>query len=89
MVISNITKEYHGNYFCLAKNGVGQGAKRSIAIVVLSVPVVKVLRPHIAQALQYGIDLECHAEAYPPATVTWVFNKDVLFNNQDYRYILF
>lgn len=89
MIISNITKEYHGTYYCLAKNGVGEGAWWSISVVVLSVPVVKVLRLHLAQALQYDIDLECHVEAYPPATVVWVFNKDVLSNNQDYRYILF
>lgn len=89
MIIPNITKEYHGIYYCLAKNGVGKGARRSIAVVVLFVPVVKVLRPNISQALQYGVDLKCHVEAYPPPTVIWVFNEDVLSNNQDYRYILF
>lgn len=89
MTIPNITKEYHGTYYCLAKNDVGQCARRSIAVMVLFVPVIKVLRPNLTQALQYGIDLKCHVKGYPLPTVTWVFNKDKLSNNHSYRYILF
>jgi len=73
----------------MAENGVGQGARRSVAVEVLFAPVVRVPKPRVTQALQYDVDLECQVEAYPPAAVVWIFNKEVLSNNQYFRYIYF
>ncbi|XP_019757020.1 lachesin [Dendroctonus ponderosae] len=80
--IKGIKKEDRGTYYCIAENGVGQGARRNIAVEVEFAPVVTVPRPRLGQALQYDMDLECHVEAYPLPAITWEKDDITLVNNQ-------
>ena len=42
------------------------------------------MRPHLSQALQYDMDIECHIEAYPPPAIIWLKDDVQLANNQHY-----
>lgn len=41
----------------------------------------------LLQALLYDAILECRVESYPPAAISWVFDSDVLVNNQHYELV--
>ncbi|XP_015115835.1 lachesin isoform X2 [Diachasma alloeum] len=82
--ITSITKEDRGTYYCVAENKVGKADRRNINVEVEFAPVITARRPHLGQALQYDMDLECHVEAYPPPAITWLKDDVVLSNNQHY-----
>ncbi|CAH1732425.1 unnamed protein product [Aphis gossypii] len=82
--ISAIKKEDHGNYYCIAENGVGKGTKRKISIDVEFAPVVTALQTIVGQAVNYDVYLECHVESNPPPAIIWIFNGIQLTNNENY-----
>lgn len=57
--INPVHKDHHGIYYCVAENGVGRGARRSIDVEVQFAPVVHATRKRVGQALQFDMDLEC------------------------------
>ncbi|XP_063973121.1 lachesin [Diachasmimorpha longicaudata] len=80
--ITSIRKEDRGTYYCVAENEVGRADRRNINVEVEFAPVITAPRPHLQQALQYDMDLECHVEAYPPPAISWLKDDMVLSNNQ-------
>jgi len=83
-----IKKEDHGNYYCIAENGVGKGARRKMSIEVEFAPVVTVLQTRVGQAVNYDAYLECHVESNPPPAIIWIFNGVQLSHNENYLYAL-
>ncbi|KAF0761910.1 lachesin-like [Aphis craccivora] len=79
-----IKKEDHGNYYCIAENGVGKGARRKMSIEVEFAPVVTVLQTRVGQAVNYDVYLECHVESNPPPAIIWIFNGVQLSHNENY-----
>jgi hypothetical protein len=83
--IHSVKKEDRGTYYCVADNGVGQPARRNVAIEVEFPPTVEIAHSeHLTQALGYSVEIACHVEAYPPPTITWVHDGIQLSNNQAY-----
>lgn len=74
-----------GTYICVANNGVGSSAQKSISLEVEFPPKISVPRPKVAQALDYDISLECVIEAHPAPTVTWKRNNETLYNGDDFK----
>jgi len=74
--IHSVKKDDRGTYFCVADNGVGQAAKRHVALDVEFAPsfVDQKERQVVKQAWSYEVGLGCAVEAFPPATVTWIHN---------------
>lgn len=82
--IASVRKEDRGTYYCVADNAVSRVDKRNINLEVEFAPVINVPRPRVGQALQYDMDLECHIEAYPLSSISWVKDEILLSNNQHY-----
>lgn len=83
--INDVAKEDRGVYYCIADNGIGQPARRTVIFEVEFPPVVKAPRPKVAQALDYDIELACRVEGYPAPQISW-FKDDVeITNGGDYR----
>ena len=82
--INKISRVDRGTYYCTADNGVGVDTK-TINFEVEFPPAITVVRPKVAQALDYDIELECKIEAYPAPAVTWHKNGTQIFNSHDYR----
>nr|CAD7267281.1 unnamed protein product [Timema shepardi] len=70
LLIQGVTRSDRGSYLCVADNGVGRGARRSVTVEVHFQPEVRALKPRVGQALGYEMDLECVVEASPPAVKT-------------------
>ncbi|KAH9367302.1 hypothetical protein HPB48_011923 [Haemaphysalis longicornis] len=87
--IFNVSKNDRGTYYCIADNGVGNGARRNIGVEVEFAPVVSVDRPRYGQALQNPMDLLCHIEAFPSPSVVWLKDGYQLNDNQYYRISIF
>nr|CAD7394112.1 unnamed protein product [Timema cristinae] len=85
LLIKEVTRSDRGSYLCVADNGVGRGARRSITVEVHFQPEVKALKPRVGQALGYEMDLECVVEASPPAVVTWRSKGRPLTDNRHFR----
>uniref|UniRef100_T1J413 Ig-like domain-containing protein n=1 Tax=Strigamia maritima TaxID=126957 RepID=T1J413_STRMM len=84
--ITNATIADRGIYYCIADNGVGDGARRHVKVEVEFSPTVSVPLTRVAQALNHNVDLECHIEAYPPpSAITWI-KDSVLFTNSVYYF---
>ncbi|GIX96651.1 lachesin [Caerostris extrusa] len=88
-VIFNITKDDRGTYYCVADNGVGRGSRRNIGIEVEFRPFVTIERPRYGQALQYDQILECHVEAFPSPSITWVKDGIQINDNQHYQIAIY
>jgi len=85
--IHSVKKEDRGTYFCVADNGVGNPAKRHVALDVEFAPSFVDHQDNqvVKQAWNFEVGLVCSVEAFPPASVTWIHNgiqKSV--NDEDY-----
>ncbi|XP_050035352.1 lachesin isoform X2 [Dermacentor andersoni] len=87
--IFNVSKNDRGTYYCIADNGVGNGARRNIGVEVEFAPVVSVDRPRYGQALQNPMDLLCHIEAFPSPSIVWLKDGYQLNDNQYYQISIF
>lgn len=85
LVIDHVTKDDRGTYYCVADNGVGQGARRNIGVEVEFPPFVRAGRSLVKQALQYDADLHCHIEAFPSPSIQWVKDGQIINDNQHYQ----
>jgi len=85
--IHSVKKEDRGTYFCVADNGVGEAAKRAVALEVEFAPVIDLLESNANVRKRQGcpVQLDCPVEAYPAATVVWVHNGiQRTANNENY-----
>ena len=83
MKIHSAKKEDRGTYYCVADNGVGKPAQRSVAVEVEFPPNIQIDGTGgIAQAPEYSVEMTCHVEAYPRPTITWVHEGIQLSTNQ-------
>ncbi|CAG0923386.1 unnamed protein product [Notodromas monacha] len=83
--IPSVSKDDRGTYYCVAENAVGEGARRNVALDVEFRPSISIPRPRVGQADGYGMDLECHVEAYPQPAITWLKDGFQLANNVHYK----
>lgn len=83
--ISDVSKEDRGIYYCIADNGIGQPARRTVIFEVEFPPVVKAPRPKVAQAQDYDIELACRVEGYPAPQISWFKDEKEIYNGGDYR----
>lgn len=80
LTIHALKKEDRGTYYCVADNGIGRPARRSVAVDVEFPPVVETTAPlnaasrkhEIGQAFGYSAEIVCHIVAFPRPTITWV-----------------
>lgn len=74
--IHSVKKEDRGTYFCVADNGVGNPAKRHVALDVEFAPsfVDNQENQVVKQAWNFEVGLVCSVEAFPPASVIWIHN---------------
>ena len=72
ITIYNATKDDRGVYYCIADNGVGRAAKRSIGVEIEFAPQVSLLRARYQQALGYAAELHCSIEASPAPDISWL-----------------
>ncbi len=87
--LTNITKDARGTYYCVADNGVNNGARRHVGVEIEFAPYITIARPQTGQALQYDADLHCHIEAFPSPSVVWLKDGMVLNDNQHYQISIF
>lgn len=85
LTIEHVTKDDRGTYYCVADNGVGQGARRNIGVEVEFPPFVRAGGSLVKQALQYDADLHCHIEAFPSPSIQWVKDGQIINDNQHYQ----
>ncbi|KAL7648845.1 UNVERIFIED_CONTAM: hypothetical protein RMT77_000764 [Armadillidium vulgare] len=85
LLIPSIRKEDRGTYYCIAENGVGQGARRNINVEVEFKPVITALKPIVKQARTFDALLECRVESYPPADIDWVHRSEAIVTSNNYR----
>ena len=85
LTIEHVTKDDRGTYYCVADNGVGQGARRNIGVEVEFPPFVRAGRSLVKQALQYDADLHCHIEAFPSPSIQWYKDGQIINDNQHYQ----
>lgn len=83
--INEVSKQDRGLYYCIADNGIGQPARRSVNFEVEFPPKIYVPRPRVAQALDYDIELECKVEGFPAPQVFWYKDGSAIYNEGDYR----
>lgn len=83
--INQVSVQDRGIYYCIADNGIGQPAKRSVNFEVEFAPKISVPRPRVAQALGYDIELECKVESFPAAEIAWYKDETQIHNEDDYR----
>ena len=77
--------EHRGLYYCVAENGVAPNARHGIDVEVVFIPIISVPNLRVGQALNYGMDLECHIDAYPVPNIEWFYKGVKLSNNQHYK----
>jgi len=86
--IHQVKKEDRGTYFCVADNGVGEAARRNVALEVEFPPFIEGGGEKKKYSQKYGlaVQLDCSVEAYPQATVTWIHNglRQISVNNENY-----
>ena len=79
MTINSVKKEDRGTYYCVADNGIGKPAQRNVAVEVEFPPSVEG-GGQIQQAMGYSVQMDCHVEAYPRPTITWIHQRKNLSN---------
>ncbi|KAG9509461.1 Lachesin, partial [Fragariocoptes setiger] len=72
VTIYNATKDDRGIYYCIADNGVGKGARRSVGVEIEFAPQVFINKLRYRQALGYPLELHCSVEAVPFQDVFWL-----------------
>lgn len=72
---------FPGNYVCTARNGVGKGPSRLVALEVEFSPQIRVPRPRVPQAPGYDAELVCRITAFPPPSIIWRRQGDGHANN--------
>lgn len=83
LTINSVKKEDRGTYYCVADNGIGKPAQRNVAVEVEFPPSVEG-GGQIQQAMGYSVQMDCHVEAYPRPTITWIHQGIQLSTNQIY-----
>ena len=81
LTINSVKKEDRGTYYCVADNGIGKPAQRNVAVEVEFPPSVEG-GGQIQQAMGYSVQMDCHVEAYPRPTITWIHQGIQLSTNQ-------
>ncbi|XP_049793295.1 lachesin-like [Schistocerca nitens] len=87
--IPTVRKEDRGDYYCVADNGVGKAARRSVELNIEFAPIVNVARQRVGQALQYDADIECTVDGSPDPSVYWIRNGTALQSNNKYMIAYF
>ena len=83
LTINSVKKEDRGTYYCVADNKIGKPAQRNVAVEVEFPPSVQG-GGQIQQAMGYSVQMDCHVEAYPRPTITWIHQGIQLSTNQIY-----
>jgi len=83
LTINSVKKEDRGTYYCVADNKIGKLAQRNVAVEVEFPPSVQG-GGEIEQAMGYSVQMDCHVEAYPRPTITWIHQGIQLSTNQIY-----
>ena len=81
LTINSVKKEDRGTYYCVADNRIGKPAQRNVAVEVEFPPSVEG-GGQIQQAMGYSVQMDCHVEAYPRPTITWIHQGIQLSTNQ-------
>lgn len=89
LTLSNVTKDDRGTYYCVADNGVSNGARRSVGVEIEFIPFVSIERTRYGQALQYDAILQCHVESFPSPSIVWFKEGQALTDNQHYEISIF
>lgn len=84
--INQVSVQDRGIYYCIADNGIGAPAKRTVNFEVEFPPKISVPRPRVAQAVGYDIELECKVESFPAAEIAWYRDESQIYNEDGYRY---
>jgi lachesin len=79
--IHSVNREHRGTYFCIAENKIAI-AKRNIVLKVHFPPFLRIHPIKPSQAVNYPIDLKCHVEAFPEASIVWLKDGHQLDNNK-------
>lgn len=72
ITIYNASKEDRGIYYCIADNGVGKPARRSVGVEIEFSPQIELIRPKYQQAYGYPAELDCSIEASPAPDISWL-----------------
>lgn len=83
--IDQVSVQDRGIYYCIADNGIGSPAKRTVNFEVEFPPKISVPRPRVAQAINYDIELECKVESFPAAEISWYKDGTQIQNEDDFR----
>lgn len=87
ITIYNATKDDRGIYYCIAENGVGKAARRSVGVEIEFPPQVNLVRLVYNQALGYPAELHCSVESSPAADISWLKDGYQVVNDNNFYHI--
>lgn len=88
ITIYNATKDDRGIYFCIADNGVGKPARRSVGVEIEFPPQVSRVSAIYYQAIGYPVELHCSIEASPQPDISWLKDGYQINNDNSYHQIV-
>ncbi|VVC36862.1 Immunoglobulin subtype,Immunoglobulin-like domain,Immunoglobulin-like fold,Immunoglobulin subtype [Cinara cedri] len=81
--IKQVNRKDRGTYSCIADNGIGRGARHSVAVHVQCAPSITIPRPKLVEAFGKNINLECHVDAFPTPAIMWFKNGNQIYENHN------
>lgn len=76
LTLVSVQPQDRGLYYCQAENGIGGPHRAAVQVQVQFKPVLRTLRPRVAQATGYDIEMQCIVEAYPAPEIRWLRRYD-------------
>ncbi|XP_053207972.1 lachesin-like [Panonychus citri] len=93
LVLTNISINHQGTYYCIADNGVARGDRRAVSVEVEYPPLITVPKERVGQALNHNQLLVCKVRAFPLASISWYKEGDDyqenLSNSKNYNISIF
>ncbi|XP_065559794.1 protein amalgam-like isoform X2 [Artemia franciscana] len=88
LVLTGVSRQDAGAYLCIASNGVPPLVSRRIVISVTFPPSVSASNQLIASPLKAFVKLDCSAQSFPKATISWYHQKgDKIIPRKGYQIV--
>lgn len=85
ITIYDASKGDRGTYYCLAENGVGRAALRSVGVEIEFGPQLTTNRVKYKQAIGHPVELHCAVEAYPSPDISWIRDGYQINNDNNFQ----
>lgn len=81
--IIRVSRSHMGAYLCVASNGVPPAISRRIYLEVTFPPMIWIPNQLVGAAEASDVELECHTEAYPLSSNSWLRKNDMIITDSD------